>query len=211
MINVKDQKYYCIEGLPRIEQCRSIVKAAAMLDAILMPEWEYRYYSFNSKWDTNEQMGSMRDGGGDHYFALFNKNGLIIKGFDKEYEINNENNIEKIFNGVPDTFRDFLNEPAFVFGETTFIIWTQYEKEQWLGSKDYSEEYCGLLQILLGGAEYYHSWASQYYEIDLEIALVRRMFELEPIDNSVLKQLNKDLEIADIVDDLEEIGYPYVK
>lgn len=67
-----------------------------------------------------------------------------------------------------------------------FIIWTQYEKEQWLGSKDYSEEYCGLLQILLGGAEYYHSWASQYYEIDLELALVIRMFELEPIDNSVL-------------------------
>ncbi|GAV11877.1 hypothetical protein [Paenibacillus sp. NAIST15-1] len=80
-----------------------------------------------------------------------------------------------------------------------------------MGSKDYSEEYCGLLQILLGGTEYYHSWASQYYEIDLELALVRRLFELEPIDNSVLKQLNKDLEIADIVDDLEEIGYPYVK
>ncbi|EPY09340.1 hypothetical protein PAALTS15_00565 [Paenibacillus alvei TS-15] len=105
----------------------------------------------------------------------------------------------------------FLTEPAFVLEETTFIIWTQYEKEQWLGSKDYSEEYCGLFQILLGGAEYYHSWASQFYEIDLELAQVKRMFKLEPIDNSVLKQLNKDLEIADIVDDLEEIGYPYVK
>lgn len=80
-----------------------------------------------------------------------------------------------------------------------------------MGSKDSSEEYCGLLQILLGGAEYYHSWASRYYEIDLELALVRRMFKLEPINNSMLKLFNKDLEIVDIVDVLEEIGYPYFK
>jgi hypothetical protein len=31
-------------------------KALAMLDAILSPEWEYRYYSFNSKWGPGEMM-----------------------------------------------------------------------------------------------------------------------------------------------------------
>ncbi|AWB44433.1 hypothetical protein DCC85_09460 [Paenibacillus sp. CAA11] len=208
---MKDQKNYHIKRLPGIEKCRNIFKAAAMLDAILMPDWEYRYYSFNSKWDTNEQMGSMRDGEGDHYFALFSHNGLMIKGCDKEFEVNHENNIEEIISGVPDTFRGFLSEPAFVLDEATFLIWNQYENEHWLGSKDYKEEHLELLQILIGGAEYYHSWASEYYEVDIDLALVKRVFALEPIDNSLLKLLNNELEIADIEDDLEEIGYPYIK
>ncbi|MGY5610077.1 hypothetical protein ACXHJ2_18310 [Paenibacillus sp. ALE3] len=50
-----------------------------------MPEWEYRYYSYNAHWDENEQMASMRDGEGDHYFALFQPTGLIIKGFDQRF------------------------------------------------------------------------------------------------------------------------------
>jgi len=29
-----------------------------MLDAILSPEWEFRYYSFNSKWAEGEMMAS---------------------------------------------------------------------------------------------------------------------------------------------------------
>ena len=53
-----------IKQMPDISECQRIFKAAAMLDAILMPEWEYRYYSYNSQWDANEQMASMRDGEG---------------------------------------------------------------------------------------------------------------------------------------------------
>ena len=33
----------------------------AMLDAILSPEWDCRYYSFNAGWSPDEQMGSMRE------------------------------------------------------------------------------------------------------------------------------------------------------
>ena len=47
------------------------MQSLAMLDAILSPEWEYRHFSFNSRWAPFEQMGSMRNGQGDHYFALF--------------------------------------------------------------------------------------------------------------------------------------------
>jgi hypothetical protein len=36
-----------------------------MLDAIVCPEWEHRYYSFNANWAADEVMGSMRDGSGD--------------------------------------------------------------------------------------------------------------------------------------------------
>jgi hypothetical protein len=44
-------------------------QALAVLDLILMPEWQYRYYSFNKTWSSSEMLASMRNGSGDHYFA----------------------------------------------------------------------------------------------------------------------------------------------
>jgi hypothetical protein len=40
----------------------AICKAISVLDAIICQEWQYRYYSFNSEWDTNEQCLQMRNG-----------------------------------------------------------------------------------------------------------------------------------------------------
>ncbi len=37
------------ERLPAIKDLRCLCKSLAMLDAIICAEWEYRYYSFNSK------------------------------------------------------------------------------------------------------------------------------------------------------------------
>jgi hypothetical protein len=54
--------------LPTTETLRKLTQSLAMLDAILMPEWDNRYYSFNSKWAENEQMASMRNGQGDGWY-----------------------------------------------------------------------------------------------------------------------------------------------
>lgn len=60
------------------------MRSLAMLDAILSPEWEYRYYSFNSKWAEGELMGSMRSGCGDYWFALFCSAGVALHGIAHE-------------------------------------------------------------------------------------------------------------------------------
>lgn len=36
--------------LPPVASLHRITQSLAMLDGILCPEWEYRYYSFNSQW-----------------------------------------------------------------------------------------------------------------------------------------------------------------
>jgi len=76
-----------LELLPDVDGLRALLQSLAMLDAILSPEWEYRYYSFNSRWSEGEQMGSMRDGCGNEFFALFNEAGCFFKGFDHEATI----------------------------------------------------------------------------------------------------------------------------
>ncbi len=109
----------------------------ALLDAILSPEWEYRHYSFNAGWSADEQMGSMRNGSGDEFFALFNSSGCWIKGFAHEAPMSpyRDDGSQSVWPGildeVPPEFIDCLTEPAFNVGDTTFCIWRRYGDTCW--------------------------------------------------------------------------------
>ena len=70
-----------LNQLPTIEVLNRLCQSLAMLDAIVCPAWEYRYYSYNAHWDSGEAMASMRNGSGDSYFLLFTPTGAILKGF----------------------------------------------------------------------------------------------------------------------------------
>ena len=94
-------------------------------------EWDTRYYSFNSKWSCNEQMGSMRNGIGDEFFALFNSAGCFIKGFAHEHEmtpyrIKPPEIWPGTLDGVPQEFESAVHEPAFSMNDITFCVWRKY-------------------------------------------------------------------------------------
>jgi hypothetical protein len=55
-------------SLLEIDLLKSHLQSFAVLDSILSPEWEFRYYSFNSDWDENTSLASIRNGSGDHVF-----------------------------------------------------------------------------------------------------------------------------------------------
>lgn len=135
-----------LASLPDVESLKRLSQSLAMLDAILSPEWEFRYYSFNSKWSESEMMASMRDGSGDDYFILFNSHGAIIKGFAHESPMSPfVNEPIKVWQGVlekvPNEFQDFLSEPAFSIEATTFCIWRKYSDSSWqVGDIVYPEE-----------------------------------------------------------------------
>jgi hypothetical protein len=123
-------------NLPDVPNLLRISKAIAMLDAILCPDWQYRFYSFNSKWAAGEQMASMRDGCGDSYFVLFNSHGAILKGYAHESEaaqfaVEQGNPLAGMFDGVPDEFARFLKEPAFSINDTTFSFWRTNSDSEW--------------------------------------------------------------------------------
>lgn len=199
-----------IKKLPGISECQRIFKAVAMLDAILMPEWEYRYYSYNAQWDANEQMASMRDGEGDHYFALFDSNSsLIIKGYDKTYASLHQDLLGDVLKGVPAVFKKtFLDEPAFMMDQTTFCVWNEKEQNEWTSSQQIADEAYALLQVLVGGAEHYHVWAQEYYEIELDLEPIQHVFAMKPLDEQLLQALNPEIELDELEEDIAEIGYP---
>jgi hypothetical protein len=185
-----------------------------MLDAIVCPEWEYRYFSFNSKWGPNEEMASMRDGCGDEWFLLFDRVGAALKGL--AHELASDGSFPaRIQELVPRDFVSFLREPAFDMEHATFCLWRRTADREWSvvqpRSGKVSPEADGsgdLLAMLDGRPQTYHSWAKDYYEISIPVEAVRAIYEHQPLTEQLVTQLNPDLSLAEIQQDVVEIAYP---
>ena len=204
--------------IPDIPSLKKLCQSLAVLDAIMSPEWDYRYYSFNSKWDQEEMMASMRDGSGDEYFILFDSHGAITKGFTHESTMSPwANDAEQIWPGVldqvPSEFGDFLSEPAFSMSETTFCIWRRTEDDSWhTGEIQYPQEDDpdgseDLLFILDGDPTTYLEFAQQYYEREVDLDSVNRIYDHQPLTLELVQKLNPDVSLESLTSDLEQIDY----
>lgn len=210
-----------LSRLPDLTKLEQLSQSIAMLDAIISPEWDYRYFSFNAKWDPlkQERMASMRNGSGDEYFLLFSPQGGILKGFDHEAAMSPWTREPKevwpgVLDHVPAMFADFLTEPAFSLGDTTFCIWRAHNDDRWqigpvsfpLGNDpDGSED---LLWMLDGDPETYVRFAYDYYEKTLSIDLVRELYLLRPLTPALVSEINSDAEWNGLLSYAQEIGYP---
>jgi hypothetical protein len=205
--------------LPDVDRLRAVLQSMAMLDAILSPEWEFRYYSFNAHWSTGEQMGSMRNGCGDDLFALFNAAGCFLKGFAHEAPMSPCDRRPKrvwpgVLDGVPAEFAACLGEPAFGIEDTTFCIWRRYSDRSWQrgaiefpsGPDPDGSEF--LLALLDGQPASYQAWAEDYYERPVHLAAVRQVYAHQPLTDKLVRRLNPAAAAEGLAADVEEIGYP---
>ncbi|MCX6612205.1 MAG: hypothetical protein NTW74_15295 [Acidobacteria bacterium] len=207
--------------MPDIDSLEKITRSIAMLDSILCPEWEYRYFSFNAAFNAaaGERMASMRNGSGDEYFISFAAKGAIIKGFDHECPMTgwSEESLvvwPGVLTHIPPEFAPFLNEPAFRLEDTTFCIWRKFEDLQWScgpicfpegDDPDGSE--C-LLSALDGNPMTYVDFARNYFEVSLDLMAVKEVFDHRPLTADLVFRLNPTRVYADLVNDAAEIGYP---
>ena len=211
-----------LNALADLDRLKALLQSLATLDAIMSPEWEYRYYSFNSKWSRGEQMGSMRNGSGDELFALFNRAGCFIKGFAHEYPMTPYRTQPPalwagILEGVPDDFSSGVNEPAFSMNDVTFCIWRRYSDASWshgpidFPDGDDPDGSAYLLGILDGDPATYCQFAEDYFESNVSIDSVRHVYNHSPLTDAVVTSLNVDTTLNRIAEDLAEIGYPTEK
>lgn len=195
--------------LPPIPDVRRRAQSLAMLDAVLSPEWEYRYYSFNSDWGPGEAMASMRNGSGDDWYLLFDSAGAALRGFAHElaHDPSLPGNIQK---QVPKDFSSFLAEPAFSMQHATFCYWRKSNDASLsqvvsrLGD-DGSED---MLALLVSGPAEYKAWAEDYYEVPVALDVVESIFSHLPLDDAIILTLNPDADLDYIYGQAKEIGYP---
>jgi hypothetical protein len=179
-----------------------------MLDAILCPEWQYRYFSFNSGWAPGMAMASMRNGSGDDWFLLFDSVGAALKGF--AHELARDNTFApNILAEVPREFSAFLSEPAFSIHDATFCFWKKAGEATWnkVKSKLSDDGSADMLALLLTGPSGYKAWAESYYEIAVDYQAVLAVFDHVPLSKSIVLTLNPNSELDFTFGAADEIGY----
>ena len=198
--------------LPNRKALQAICKAISVLDAILSQEWEYRYYSYNNKWD-EEEFCEMRNGSGDQMLILFRQDGCVINGFAHEFE---QQDKQKLTKNMPPVFDVFIwGEPVKTIG-TTFCLWTT-EQDDWQAGQienyeDNSEE---MLNIFDGHPQTYIDWATEYFEdsyIESGIPLdtVAKIYNGQTLTKEMVLSIVEELEDWEQLQaDLNEIGYIY--
>lgn len=184
-----------------IEKLRKRMKTLAVADAVLSPEWEYRYFSYNSKWSDTEELASMRDGCGNHWFLWLREDLAGYKCLSLDDGV--MRNIESARNTFPVQYKDFLDEPAFTIDEAT-CIW-HLSGSEWVKHGLSVRQIIDLEEVLAWTAEGYHSWATDYYETDIDITGVRGLFE-RPFNDEVARQLNPEVDLPQLKSEWEEIG-----
>ena len=145
--------------LPNPNELKRICKSISALEAIICPEWEFRYYSYQKDWSETEEFCEMRNGQGDQMLIVFSENGTCINEFAHESEMNGWENVlieekksfvEKLFGSKKETKTELTQEIAngilnelpqefneFIFGEpvksigTTFCIWQTKTDKNW--------------------------------------------------------------------------------
>jgi hypothetical protein len=211
--------------LPDIETLRRRCKALAMLDAIMSPEWEYRYYSFDAAWAEGEHMASMANGSGDEYSIVFTPAGAFIRGFDHESPMSPWTNEDRhlwpgLLDGLPPALARQAAEPAFSLDGTlsaTFCLWRETGATRWsTGRPQYAvtdglmvDDGSDMLSMLCDqGPDSYRAFAVDYYETAVSLAAVAAVCALRPLDSQLVAALNPEITIADLASDMAQIGWP---
>ncbi len=217
MISTRD-----LSLLPDVAQLRDVFQSMAMLDAIIMPEWQDRYYSFETDLlpDDSVSIGSMRNGSGDDLHAIFGRAGCLIRGFAHEYEMSPyAERPPRVFPGVlddiPSEFADCLAAMHSSWWQNiTFCIWRNHSDSAWQhGRIDFPEladpdGSAFLLSDYDGRPETYHAWAESYYQPHkLNLPAVRWVFEHRPLNEELVRELNPERSLAELAEEIRQIGY----
>ena len=207
--------------LPDIATLRSWSQSLAVLDAILSPEWETRYFSFDARWDAGEQLASMRNGSGDEYSFTFTKDGVYGRGFDHESALSPFVRTPPepwpgLLEPIPDVLRPAADEPAFTIGDVpsvTLTLWRLEGDDGWshgvpVDPPPDDDGGTALFDELDGDPRTYAAFAHDYYEVDLPLSAVEHVLARRPLTAEVVRALDPDVALDDLGDDLREIGYP---
>ncbi len=192
-----------IDEMPTLDRAIHVSQSLALLDAILMPEWEYRYFSFNASWDRSagERMASMRDGEGDEFFLLFSPNGAVGKVLLSAEILGN---VGAALALIPGCFGGFKSEPAFSIHQMTFCIWRQTGDKSWFAVPTRDDAY-PWLRFLVYDPAYYRAWAEDYYEREINAHAVQRVYEDHEVTDAVIAMLNPEASTATLESDLTAI------
>ena len=165
------------------KELEKYLKAMTILDVIMVPEEDewLRLTSFH-KYE-NAYSYVLNNGSGDNLTIIFAENGVLIKGFDHENELNqfaadkwDNAFFEHIYAELPKVFAEILDEDDR--DNTTFCMWCMDDSDMWIqnevegndGGKDF------LLRYICKNHKEWIEWAKDYYEVEIDEEVVQKVY-----------------------------------
>ncbi|CEJ80571.1 hypothetical protein VHEMI00747 [[Torrubiella] hemipterigena] len=207
------------ENLPDIETLREFCRGLAMVEAIVYPNWENRYYLFDSNWATGEEMAEFNNGQGDQYLIMFSSVGAYICGFDHESPMSPFRQKDPkpwpgIIDTVPNEFQRFVEEPAFSYRDgplVTVCLWRGKDDDEWrhgniafprVEDPDGADHLFWLLHYR--EVDDYIGWAEEYYEKPIDAESVAALFRGRPLTKEIVETLNAEITLEELEKDIEK-------
>lgn len=166
----------------------------------------------------------MRNGSGDEYSIVFSAAGAYVRGFDHESPMSpygqDGSPWPGVIDDVPEIFKPCVEEPAFTDEDdvpvVTVCLWREAKDNQWRhGTIDFPAGHVdpdgasALFKLLVDRSpEAFQRFAEDYYEVSVELEAVRHVYALRPLDQKLVSSLNAEVILADLAEDISEIGYP---
>lgn len=187
-----------------------------ILDIIMCPK-EEEYLRITSMQKIENGCKYIIDNGsGDSLTIFITANGAYIKGFDHESEWNqfaadewNEDFFEQVYKNAPSEFLALV-ENEEERDETTFCMWCVDDTDEWYQNEisddddnDGGKEY--LLGYIRKSAEEWCEWAEDYYEQQLDLDIVKKIYNGSSIDNELISKLNERRNIEEALQEINEI------
>ncbi len=193
-----------------IEKLEKYLKAMVILDIIMVAEKDAWLRLISAEKLDGGHGYVIDNGSGDSLTIYVTSNGAFIKGSDHENECNqfaadewDAEFFKYIYGGVPVEFTNFLDEDAM--DNTTFCMWCTDETDLWMQNEmdgnDGGKEF--LLRYICQSAEDWCEWAKYYYEMDINMDIVQKVYDGVQLVEKDVTKLNPDRD-ANVA--LEEIN-----
>ncbi len=160
-------------------------------------------------------MGSMRDGEGDDWLCFFASKSAIILGLACDSKMSRPGHPwAGLYDGIPGHLAGVLEEPSFRIKDKSFCLWRTNSDTAWQRGPVKPPEgedpdgSFALLAILDGNPETYAAWASDYHEVEVPTDAIAAVYAHVPMTKDLAAQIAADRSYEDLLEDLEEIGYP---
>lgn len=198
---------------PPPEEVERRALALAVLDAVLSPEWEDRYFSFDRNWSADARMASARNGSGDEAFMLFSQGECIFKEF--LHEVPQRLSVAEVraSAGTADQMlllEEFLAEPAFSLQHLTEFGWYVPKARDWvvMSSAGAVAEDSLFRLLFQGDGPQYAAWASDLFERLVREEVVELVFQGVPLTPFLVQALNPEADWPSAHAEAAEMGYP---
>ncbi|MDX6740108.1 hypothetical protein [Actinocorallia sp. A-T 12471] len=204
--------------IPGLEELKSRLQKLALMDALILPDWERRYFSFDMNWGSGESLATIRNGSGAEAHVLLRSSAALVLVSDHDLpSLGSSGFLPDLERRIPAELVEYLHEPAFCYGGTfaaASCSWRTSGDSGWhfaTANCDHGLLPFNALGLIAGGVDVngYVDHVVEVYEVEPSAAFLRTVDHVlhgSPEMARAIIDGRYGERLADISQDIVEIG-----